>query len=216
MAMARARPADKSGARERMLDAAEGLLAEHGIDGVSLRQIGAATGQGNNSAVQYYFGDKAGLVREIIARRVASFEPRRRAMFSEAEQQGSLADVPTLLAILFLPLTEATDSTGRHVYVRFMIQFLTRFQYQPGIAHPGWGPDSAATRAVTLLAERLPFLKGEALATRINRAGGLFFNAVIDRDNARAHGRAVESDAAFFAEIFAMMSAAVQTRIAGA
>ena len=66
------------GAREILLDTAERLLAEHGIDGVSMRQIAAAAGQGNNSVIQYHFGDKAGLLREIILRRVAGFEPRRR------------------------------------------------------------------------------------------------------------------------------------------
>jgi len=198
-----------------MLDAAEHLLAEHGIDGVSLRQIGAATGQGNNSAVQYYFGDKAGLVREIIARRVAAFEPRRQQLLDAAAAQGRLGDIRTLLEIVFLPLTEATDADGRHVYIRFMMQFLTRLQYQEGFGHPGWAPDSAATRAVMLLADCLPLLKGEALATRINRVGGLFFNAVVDRDNAIARGRSAEPDSLFFADVFAMMTAAIKVPPSG-
>jgi AcrR family transcriptional regulator len=196
-----------------MLETAERLLAEYGIEGVSLRQIGAATGQGNNSAVQYYFGDKAGLVREIIARRVESFEPRRKKMFDRAAASGELNDVRTLLEIIFLPLAEAVDPEGRHVYARFMMQFLTRFQYEPGFTHPGWAPESAATQAVLLLAKSLPFLAGDALGRRINRVGGLFFNALIDRDNAIAHGKPVESDERFFAEIFAMMEAAVRTPV---
>jgi AcrR family transcriptional regulator len=206
----RTRPTDKGSARERMLDAAEQLLGEHGIEGVSLRQIGAVTGQGNNSAVQYYFGDKAGLVREIIARRVAAFEPRRQELLATATAQDRLADVRTLLEIVFLPLTEITDVDGRHVYIRFMMQFLTRFQHQAGFGHPGWLPDSAATRAVMLLADRLPFLKGEILPNRINRVGGLFFSAVIDRDNAIAQGKPVEPEEGFFADLFAMMAAAIQ------
>ncbi|HLG86699.1 MAG TPA: TetR/AcrR family transcriptional regulator [Alphaproteobacteria bacterium] len=208
---AKAKPVGRAGARERMLETAERLLGEYGIDGVSLRQIGAATGQGNNSAVQYHFGDKAGLVREIIARRVESFEPRRRGMLDRASALGKLKDVRTLLEIIFLPLAEAVDAEGRHVYARFMMQFLTRFQYEPGFTHPGWAPESAATQAALLLAKSLPFLSGDALSTRINRVGGLFFNALIDRDNAITHGKPVESEDAFFADLFAMMEAAART-----
>ena len=44
--------------KEQIVLAAEGLFAERGIEGVSLRQIGTAAGNGNNSAVQYHFGTK--------------------------------------------------------------------------------------------------------------------------------------------------------------
>jgi AcrR family transcriptional regulator len=193
-----------------MLDTAERLLGEFGIEGVSLRQIGAATGQGNNSAVQYYFGDKAGLIREIIARRVAGFEPRRRRMLDAAAAEGRLGDVRTLLEIIYMPLAELVDEAGRHTYARFMMQFLTRFQHQPGVSHPGWAPDSAATEAVTLLAACLPHLRGAALARRINRVGGLFFNALIDRDNALAHGAESEPEEAFRSDLLTMMEAAIR------
>lgn len=206
----RPRASERGSARERMLDMAERLIAEHGIDGVSLRQIGAATGQGNNSAVQYYFGDKAGLVREIIARRVAAFEPRRRAMMEAAKADGRQPDIRTLLEIIYMPLAEVTDEEGRHIYVRFMSQFLTRLQYHPGFDHPGWAPDSAGIEAAYLLGERIGFIDYERFTTRINRVGGLFFNALVDRDNAIAHGRKVEPESVFYDDLFGMMSIAVQ------
>src|SRR5271165_6360652 len=81
------------GARERLLETAERLLADHGIGGVSFRQIGVATGNGNNSVIQYHFGDKAGLIREIIRRRVERFEPRRRELLAAAEAGGRLDDL---------------------------------------------------------------------------------------------------------------------------
>ncbi len=52
-------------AREQMILAAERLIAERGIDAVSLREIGATAGQRNNSAAQYHFGTKEGLVAAI-------------------------------------------------------------------------------------------------------------------------------------------------------
>jgi len=196
-------------ARERLLETAERLLADHGIDGVSLRQIAAESGNANNSVIQYHFGDKAGLIREIILRRVARFEARRRDLMASAEADGRTDDIRALLEILFLPIAEATDAEGRHIYARFLMQFLTRFQYQAGIQHPGWSPDSAASRAVTLLAGRLAFLSPQQLEARINRIGGLFFNALVDRDNAAAQRRAIESGPDFEADLFAMMAAAI-------
>jgi AcrR family transcriptional regulator len=197
--------------RDRLLETAERLMAENGIEAVSLRQIGAASAQGNNSVVQYHFGDRAGLIHEIIRRRVESFEPQRRALLAAAEANDKQGDIRTLLEIVFLPLAEATDAEGRHVYVRFLMQFLTQFRYQSGIEHPGWSPDSAAVRAVALLGERLRFLDQDRLVARINRVGGMFFSALVDRDNALAQGRTVEAEAMFISDLFDMMAAALET-----
>jgi AcrR family transcriptional regulator len=55
---------------ELILIAAERLFAERGIAAVSLRDVGAAAGQKNNAAVQYHFGDKENLVREVAVYRL--------------------------------------------------------------------------------------------------------------------------------------------------
>ena len=201
----------RGGSKQRLLETAERMLAEYGIEGVSLRQIGAATGEGNKSVIQYHFGDKAGLIREIILRRVETFEARRQQLLAEAAAEGSLADIRTLLEILFLPLAEAVDADGRHGYARFMAQFITRFQYQDGIAHPGWAPGSAATRAVTLLAEQLPFLTPPALRARINGVSALFLGALAERDAAVVRGENIASEPPFLSDLFNVMAAAMKT-----
>jgi AcrR family transcriptional regulator len=199
------------GARERLLDTAELLFAESGIEGASLRQIASLSGQANNSVIQYHFGDKAGLLREIIERRVAGFEPRRQNLLAAAQRDGKLADLRALLEILFLPIAELTDARGQHVYARFILQFLTSFRHQAGTDHPGWRADSAGTRAGLLIAEVLPFLPAAMLTARINRVGGMFFNALIERDYAITAGEPVEDEAAFFDDLFAMMAAAISS-----
>lgn len=52
-------------AREKILRCARSLFAEHGLDGVSVRDICDATGL-NVSLVSYHFGGKEGLYKTII------------------------------------------------------------------------------------------------------------------------------------------------------
>jgi AcrR family transcriptional regulator len=202
-------------ARERLLDAAERLLAEHGIDGVSLRGIGAAAGQGNPAVIQYHFGDKAGLINEIIARHAVRCEPRRRQLLDEGVARGKPWDIASFLRVVYLPLWESVDAEGRHTYARFVMQFMTSFRYFEGMEGPHWDdPNSnwAGTRAIRLLREQLPFLAPDDLARRMGFVGCLFFAALLERDNATARGHRVEPAPVFLAELFAMMAAALETR----
>jgi AcrR family transcriptional regulator len=208
----KARPALKSpDAREILLDTAERLLGKKGIEGASMRQIAAEAGQGNNSVIQYHFGSKAGLMQEIIERRVAGFEPRREELLAAAGD----SDIQSLLKVLFLPIAELTDEDGRHAYARFIMHFLSSLRYQAGTEHPGWKPESAASRAALLLAEQLPFLQPGDFARRVDHLGGMFFNALIERDNLVAAGQPVCAEALFFDELFAMMTAAVSVPLTG-
>jgi AcrR family transcriptional regulator len=58
---------DASDTRERLLRSAEHVFARNGID-APIREIHVHAGQRNASAVQYHFGSKQELLREIIAR----------------------------------------------------------------------------------------------------------------------------------------------------
>jgi AcrR family transcriptional regulator len=99
--------------RGRLLDAAERLYAERGIDAVSLREIVQAAGARNATAVQYHFGDRAGIVRAILARHAPEIEARRHALLDAYEADG----VPggrALAAALFRPMAACLgDASGR-------------------------------------------------------------------------------------------------------
>ena len=66
--------------KESLILAAERLFGNHGVDGVSLRQIVAEAGAANNSAVQYHFGSKDGLVQAILEYRIPQLMQRRRLL----------------------------------------------------------------------------------------------------------------------------------------
>src|SRR5437763_15014706 len=58
------------GTQESLLDAAESLFSERGIEAASLRAI-TEKAKANLAAVHYHFGSKQGLVRAVFSRRLA-------------------------------------------------------------------------------------------------------------------------------------------------
>jgi AcrR family transcriptional regulator len=85
--------------REHLLDASERLFAERGIDAVSLREITSAA-RVNVAAVNYHFGSKEKLVREVIARRFRPLNQERMDLLSRFEEQAG-ARGPKLEHVMF-------------------------------------------------------------------------------------------------------------------
>src|SRR3954451_16776700 len=112
--------------RTLILRAAERLFAEHGIHGASLREINRAAGQNNTAAVQYYFGDRAGLVVAVIARHRSDDELRRNTLLDAYERAGR-ADLSALAGALVMPLAaKLSDPDGGREYLRISAEYYLR------------------------------------------------------------------------------------------
>ncbi len=98
-----------TGTRDRLLDAAERLVAEHGLAGATQRRIADAAGQANNSAVGYHIGDRGELVRAILTRHFEPMDGRRREM---REHAAGADDLRHHVDCLVRPLTEHLDEIG--------------------------------------------------------------------------------------------------------
>lgn len=94
-------PADT---KEQILDAAEQLIAEKGIDAVSLRAITAAADV-NLAAVHYHFGSKEALVARVFARRIEPINAERVRLIDEALERAGDGPLPVeeVLYALFAP-----------------------------------------------------------------------------------------------------------------
>ncbi|MCX4537702.1 TetR/AcrR family transcriptional regulator [Streptomyces sp. NBC_01669] len=114
--------------RRRLLLTAERLFAERGIGVVSLREIAAAAGERNNSAVLYHFGSKNGLVMALLEHRMSGINERRLRMIAEMQAQGRPADLRCLLEELVFPLAIAVSAGTTH-YGRFLAQLVVDPQY---------------------------------------------------------------------------------------
>jgi len=105
----------------KLIETAQRLFGLHGLEGISLRQISKAAGSGNNYAVQYHFGSLSGLIRAIQERNLPELDRIRTRMLAEAEEQGRMGDIRTLIDILYRPLVDHVDSEGERVHARFAL-----------------------------------------------------------------------------------------------
>ncbi len=131
--------------RARIISVAERLFAEHGVDGVSLRQIMAVAGV-NISLVSYHFGTKEGLLRTIFARRIVPLNRQRLALLENAEMASDPPRLDDLLRAFFLPrwkvslggkssrserlfarIFSDSSSLTRHLIPEYFDEFLNRF-----------------------------------------------------------------------------------------
>lgn len=78
--------APRSSTKEKILDIAEGLFAEHGFNDTSLRAITSKAGV-NLASVNYHFGDKKTLVRAVLNRYLEAFMPAVQQALQELNSQ---------------------------------------------------------------------------------------------------------------------------------
>jgi AcrR family transcriptional regulator len=107
--------------RRQLVDTAERLLDERGIDGASARAIATAAGHRNNTAVAYHFGDRDNLVRTVLERRALDLDAQRNALLDELEKAGPVDPAAALDAML-RPLVSLLDDVGGRRYLRVLNQ----------------------------------------------------------------------------------------------
>jgi AcrR family transcriptional regulator len=79
--------------KEHILDAAESLIAEKGIDAVSLRAITTAANV-SLAAVNYHFGSKNGLIEKVFERRIEPLNRRRLELLDKLEAAAGDGPLP--------------------------------------------------------------------------------------------------------------------------
>jgi AcrR family transcriptional regulator len=111
-----------AGARLLMIEAAERLFAERGINGVSLREIGAQAGQRNTAAARYHFGSKEALVDAVFRHRMEPVNARRLAMLDELAEAGRDHEIRGLVEAFLYPLADTLGEPGKPSwYLRFCV-----------------------------------------------------------------------------------------------
>ena len=201
----------KHATRAAIIETAESLFGEFGIDGISLRQIGAAAGSSNTGVVAYYFGDKDSLVEAIFHYRLPAIDARRAELLLEVTRTGRVNDIPALVRAMWLPLYEQVNEQGRHSYAGFL----------SGLIRSNWGPSriavneryAASVHVAELLSAAVPGEIRPRFAERLNLSAVMITGALqlIDQATLTRTKRATESrkNNALFDDVLRMVSAAL-------
>jgi AcrR family transcriptional regulator len=118
--------------RDRLLRAAERLVARSGVDGVSTREILVAA-RADSAAIHYHFGSKDALMAAVFTRRLPAIREGVERVLAAKAARGGPFSVRDVAEAIVMPLAEmAADRTGggRH-YLGFTVALLN---YRP-LAH---------------------------------------------------------------------------------
>ncbi len=110
--------------RTALIEAAERLIAEKGLADVSTREILQEAGQRNQSALQYHFGSKKGLISATINERTTQIDVERQKMLAEVGDDPTLRQ---LFEMLILPLGALMKEKAAGAnYLNFLSQAITQ------------------------------------------------------------------------------------------
>lgn len=118
--------------KEALMDAAETLLAQHGVAGASARDITKEAGA-NLGAINYHFGSKDNLVLEVFARRMRPMNKERIEQLDALEKAAGPEGpkLEQILEVLVRPVVEARESQGKEFEV---MQLICRGFQEPNTA----------------------------------------------------------------------------------
>lgn len=117
---------DDTSTRDRLINAAERLLAQRGVDAASLREITREAGARNAVAIQYHFGDRAGLIGAVLAKHLPPIEAYRHELLDayEAEQPPGIR--PLAAALVRPYAIKLTDRSGGPEFLQVYAGLLNR------------------------------------------------------------------------------------------
>ncbi len=129
-------PRDSSATKELLLREAQRLFARQGVYRVTVREIVAAAGQRNVSALNYHFGSREGVLDAILTRYGDPTDVVRGELHTAAGDDGPSRD---LIAALVVPYAAHLETGDGRDYLRIVSQLAPRFDLWRE-ANPGTGP----------------------------------------------------------------------------
>jgi AcrR family transcriptional regulator len=197
--------------RIALIEKAEALIAEFGVEGVSTRQIGAAIGSANNNVVAYHFGSKEELITAIYHHRLPAIEARRAELLAELDRDGRSGSILALMNALWRPLYEQRGEDGKYSYAAFLTGLarsgLTWTRYSLSQDYP----------VVNAIAERIRPLLPQSVQPRFRErlivCAAMISNSLAAMNRLAGDGEAAE---AAFRDLLVMATAALRAEDEGA
>ena len=136
-----------SDTRAAILDAAERLFAERGLNGVSLIEVSRAGNQQNRSAIQYHLGSRQALVGTIATRHLADANERRAELLHTLDLTGRGRDFRSLVEALVVPTFLQLEAMHSY-HFRFLLQWSFGTVSAQAFTGPLGQPDASALALV--------------------------------------------------------------------
>ena len=174
-------PRDATGTRERLLREAERLFASRGVHQATTREITAAAGQRNASALTYHFGSREGVLWAILERHNLPVDAERERLLTEPAEDMTTRD---LVAALLVAYAGRLASAEGRDYLRVVAQLTDLFPtWREGPLSPphlrrilrileSRAPGSAARRADRVLNAVMLITAAFAERARVVESGG--------------------------------------------
>ena len=161
----------RSEATQRALkSAAVKLIAERGIENVSIRDIVSAAGQKNESALQYHFKNLKGLIRAIHESREAEIQAKRTEQLQHLGAQTSNPSVRDICKLMVEPaFLLAKSNADFRRYVKAFGHEITLTD-QSAVAFVSKKGGKSVKETGTLLRAALTHLDDAALQRRMDGA----------------------------------------------
>lgn len=175
-------------ARDRLLDVAERLFAENGIDAVSLNRIARFANQLNGSVMQYHFGSKIGLIQAILERRMEVLNDRRNELIDHIDTSDRSRALKQIAEAMVLPFAEHLSVEGGSAYLRFVAQ-VTFNSNKSVFEMVRGGRDSAVRRIADLVRQILSDVPPEIVRHRLAVVTNLVLFSIGEREKLRMVGK---------------------------
>lgn len=167
--------------RDKLLDSAEFLFAEHGFDGCTLRHIADHAGV-NQGMIHYFFRTKENIFREAYFRRGSVITARRLALLEREEYSSGGQPVPLerLIEIFLEPVYEmALGGDGGRSFLRMQARLqLDGSPYGKEIRQTLY--DESSRRFVAALKRSMPRVSWEEVCWRFTFLLGAYQYVLAD------------------------------------
>jgi AcrR family transcriptional regulator len=159
----------RTSARDKLLDCAQRLFAEHGLAGVSLRKINAEAGL-SPAALHYHFGTQQALVEALLERQMPALMERRRRLLNALDDRSDPPTTREVLSALLQPQLELLAEGGESGlrYLRLIHRLQVDGDIDPQFVIERW--PGGVDRLVPLLGLANPSLPRQVLQLRLDIA----------------------------------------------